>query len=71
MEEGERITPQDKFFTTFESTEVFAAFPVPERDALRIAPDQMVQINVPALMRKYNSILVSILIIPKRLKMLI
>ena len=49
LEEGERITPQDKLFTTFESTEVFAAFPVPERDALRIAPDQMVQIIVPAL----------------------
>ncbi len=49
LEEGERLPPNTKLFTTFNSHNVYAVFPVQEKEAVRLMPGQEVLVTVPAL----------------------
>jgi HlyD family secretion protein len=49
MEEGERVPPNTTLFTIFDSRNVYAIFPVQEKEAGRLLPGQEVLVTVPAL----------------------
>ena len=49
MEEGERLPPNTKLFTTFNSRNVYAVFPVQEKETVKLLPGQEVLVTVPAL----------------------
>jgi multidrug efflux pump subunit AcrA (membrane-fusion protein) len=58
---GERITPGDPVFTTFQSEDVFATFPVQESEAAFLYQGQICEVEVPALKNRVFSAVIQVI----------